>query len=349
MTQNATRKAAITGIGAVTPLGGDLQATLAALRSGAMPLRSSDAGPAGYRCAEFDARRFFAIPKALKLTDHRTRMAVAAAAMARDDAALHDAPTLERAGVVIGTSGSDLQAPELARALQGVEPERAASDTAVFGERILAGLHPFWLLVNLPNMVSAHVSIQIGTRGPNSTVMTDWVAGAQAIGEAARWIESGECDVVFAGGSDAGVLPFVHASYAQAGLLPWDDTGTAGFIPADGAAMFVLEDESHARARGARVYGTIRGYGSSCATSPDDVSRAVARAVERALAESKLNDVTATGRAFPGGFALAADAPIRMAAALSGRVDSDPLLVDAAGYLGQAVALVVGRPTGEGH
>ena len=74
-------------------------------------------------------------------------------------------------------------------------------DVAAFGRDVLSGLNPLWLLVNLPNMVSAHISIQFDLQGPNSTVMTDWIAGIQALGEGAAWIEQNEADVVVCGGA----------------------------------------------------------------------------------------------------------------------------------------------------
>ena len=102
-----------------------------------------------------------------------------------------DEHRLDALGVVIGSSGSDLQVPDIARALAGDEDARSAADIAYFAERMLSGLNPLWLLVSLPNMTSAHVAIQLRARGPNSTIMSDWVAGHQAIGEAAEWIRCG--------------------------------------------------------------------------------------------------------------------------------------------------------------
>lgn len=204
---------------------------------------------------ELDARSFFRAPKSLKLTDSRTQFAVAAASMALRDAGLepgHFDP--DRAGVIVGSSGSDLRVEELARALKGCD----AGDPAAFGRQILSGLNPLWLLINLPNMVSAHVSIQFDFRGPNSTVMTDWIAGIQAIGEAASWIENGEADVVLCGGADCGVLPFVLSNYED----------LQQFHPGDGAAVFVLEERDHALRRGARVHGEI--VASASGPAPDD-------------------------------------------------------------------------------
>lgn len=256
------RRAVVTGIGLVTPLGCGLAATTAALSAGrrAVGPGAAGEGPPGWnfaRVPDFDARPYFRVPKAIKLADPRTRMAVAAASMAIADAAAgENGLDPERLGVIVGTSGSDLQADELGRAMAG-EPGRAAEDIAFFSERILSDLNPLWLIVNLPNMVSAHIAIQLDARGPNSVVMSDWVAGLQAIEEGAEWVRSGEADAVLAGGAEAGVLPFVMSSYEQAGRSGAAAEGPAGLALADGAAMVLIEDEGRAAARGARIYGEI--------------------------------------------------------------------------------------------
>lgn len=253
----AEAKPVVTGIGLVTPLGCGLAANLQALSAGRRAVEAAEKTPEGWslaRVPEFDPRPHFRIPKAIKLTDLRTKMAVVAASLALADAGA-DGIDPERFGVIVGTSGSDLQADELGRAMAG-EAGRAAGDIAYFSERILSGLNPLWLIVNLPNMVSAHVAIQLDARGPNSVVMTDWIAGLQAIAEGAEWVRAGEADAVLAGGAEAGILPFVMASYAQAGLDRAGDDGVALSL-ADGAAIVLIEDERRATARGARIYGEV--------------------------------------------------------------------------------------------
>jgi 3-oxoacyl-[acyl-carrier-protein] synthase II len=245
----------VTGIGLVTPLGWGLAANLEALSAGRGAVEPAETAPEGWslaRVPEFDPRPHFRIPKAIKLTDRRTKMAVVAASMALADAGAADGDLdPERFGVIVGTSGSDLQADELGRAMAG-QADRAAADIPYFSERILADLNPLWLIVNLPNMVSAHIAIQLDARGPNSVVMTDWVAGLQAVAEGAEWVRSGEADAVLAGGAEAGILPFVMSSYAQAGL-----GGPGGLALADGAAVVLIEDARRAAERGARVYGEV--------------------------------------------------------------------------------------------
>lgn len=381
-----TPRALITGIGVVSPLGVGARDTLRRVASGdraAGPPGVFDASafaqPLGGEVRDFDARPFFRVTKALKLADRAARFAVAAAHLALADAACADGSiAAERLGVAIGSSGSDLQAPALARALAGMR-EEDVDDTVRFGERILGGVNPLWLLVNLPNMASAHVAIQFEARGPNSTVMSDWAAGLQAIGEAAEWIGEGEADAVLAGGSDSGIMPFAYAAFQQAGLF---GGATRRFVPAEGGAVFLVESARAARARSAFVHGDVRGYASAVSACDDPsamaetfgnvLSRAAtdagwsAREIDAAVIPVALGSPFehAADRALAYAFgergreirrvsfepwlghALAAAAPIDLALALvSGTGPAEPaaMLCGAWGPGGQAVALAVER------
>jgi 3-oxoacyl-[acyl-carrier-protein] synthase II len=308
------RRVVVTGVGAVTALGPDLAATVRALSRGetaggaALPpaLPGAAAGEPGELGAEragvnalvatvpgLDVRRHFRTPKALKVCDRRTRLAVAAAAMALADAGLADGAEQADWGVVLGTSGSDPGAEDLADALAGDAGERSASDIPFFAERILSRLHPLWLVVQLPNMTSAHVAIQFGLQGPNSTVMTDWVAGTQAIGEAFLWVQQGEADVVLAGGADVGTTLLSQVSYRQCGLFA-SPPGSAPPL-AEGAAVLVLEERERARRRGAAILGEIVGYASAAelAASPDEASGVAGAGVARETAAVTAAEVTA--------------------------------------------------------
>jgi 3-oxoacyl-[acyl-carrier-protein] synthase II len=326
-----TRRVVVTGIGSVTPFG-DLAHTIEAIdagRSAIGPVRAFDAasfvGSRGAECRTFDPLPWFRQSKTLKLADRRTRLAVAAAGMAVAMSAL---ASTEQAGVVIGTSGSDLQTEDCGRAV-GSPSDGDVCDIDYFGGRILRKLNPLWLLVNLANMASAHVAIQLDAHGPNSTITTDWIAGLQAIGEASRWIAHGEADVVIAGGADCGVLPFVYASLEASGILG------NGFVPGEGAAMFVLEPLERARARGARVLAEVTGYASSALVDSTEAT------MRRALAEGGSEDFREVDDLHSQmGHALAAAAPIALAVAL-GRLCSGPLVVNARGAMGQSAAIVV--------
>lgn len=358
-----TRRVVVTGAGAVTPFG-DLAQTAEAIRekrSALAPVSRFDASPFGEErggeCRSFDPRPWFRQPKSLKVADRRTRLAVAAARMAAVAARIDDRP-LASAGVVIGTSASDLQTEECALAVGNGGDVR---DIDGFGGRILSKLNPLWLLVNLANMASAHVAIELEARGPNSTITTDWIAGVQAMGEAARWIEDGEADLVIAGGADCGVLPFVYAALEDAGYL---GGGEPPFVPAEGAAVFVVEEREHARARRAPVLAEVTGYASAAG------AQALRQTMDDALQQSGKRDVDLLCRAAifvpehwraeddaidsvfarpPREFecnsmlgnGLAAASPIALAVALGMCRDEERLLLNAVGATGEAASIAL--------
>jgi 3-oxoacyl-[acyl-carrier-protein] synthase II len=284
-TASRARRVAVTGVGALTPLGASLAETRAALSRGEIGARSAVPESPGLFAAparDFDARAHFRLPKALKLADRKCRLAVAAAAQAVADAGLAADDGRENWAVVFGCSASNLQVEEIARALaaggagSGAGGKSEDNDVSRFASRVLGGLNPLWLLVNLPNMVGAHVGIQLAMNGPNQTVTGDRTAGAQAIGEAWLAIAGGECDVAVAGGADAPLDPFDLGCFASERR---GDSPTQ--VLAEGAAAVVLEERERALARGARIYAEVAGF----ATAP---SPAVAE--RRALAAAGWSD-----------------------------------------------------------
>jgi 3-oxoacyl-[acyl-carrier-protein] synthase II len=373
----------ITGIGVVSPLGCGVRQTLQAIDSGrlaAAPVSVFDAGgfpqPSGAEVRDFNAREYFRQPKALKLTARPAQFAVAAATMALRDAQWpHPGPS-DRLGVAVGCSGSDMQVPDLGRALAGAsfdEVERIP----VFADRVLKQLNPLWLLMTLPNMSSAHVAIQLEARGPNTTIMSDWPAGLQAIGEAAEWIRTGETDAVLAGGADTGLAPFAYAAFTQAGLF----AGATPFVPGEGAAICMLENHDVAALRDVPAIGEVVAYWCGAASVEDTVALAdtVAAMLRRVsdqagwdlsdvavllltLGGARLAEVgprvlaqTFGGRTIPTrctsfepflGHALAAAAPIDLALVLGSQRDTAPrggILCASVGLSGQIAALAV-RP-----
>lgn len=354
-----TPRAFITGIGVVSPLGLGARQTCDAIGRGetaGAPLSVFDASaftqPCGGQVHDFPAREYFRVTKAIKLTDRPTRFAVAAARLALDDAGWSsESCSSEGLGVVLGCSGSDLQAAELGRALRGVSPEHAG-DTRLFARHVLNGLNPLWLLVNLPNMSSAHVAIQCEARGPNSTVMSDWAAGVQAIGEAFEWIRAGEADAVLTGGADSGLTPFAYAAYQQAGLF----ASAEPYLPAEGAAVLLLERDDHARSRGACIKGEVLAYASAVATSdePSDLAAALASTFCQAMTQTgwHAGDLAALALAAPRGGALGSSLPHALtrafgrSAPLERVVTFEPSLghaLAAAGPLDLALTLVTRR------
>ncbi|MFN7986447.1 MAG: beta-ketoacyl synthase N-terminal-like domain-containing protein [Thermoanaerobaculia bacterium] len=332
-------RAVVTGLGLVTPLGSSLESTRSALEEGRSAIASATlfdaspfASPLAGEVKELDARAHFRLPKALKLCDRRTRFAVCAAAMALAHAGFPSGPC-EGLGVAIGTSGSDLGAEELSTALvRGEEPRRAALDTAVFGEAALAGLNPLWLLLHLPNMASAHVAIQVEARGPNTTVMTGWAAGLSAIVEGAAWITEGSAVAVLAGGADSAVHPFAFAALEQAGLFSPPLPGTSPLVPAEGAAVVLLEEREAALARGARILAEV---GDHALAPGGRLSLLVAGAAPAPAARLERH----------AGNLLAAHAPAAIVLALAGGLSS-PVAAFAEGPAGEATAIQILPPAG---
>ncbi len=291
MTATNTR-VVITGIGMVTPLGDNFPDTVAALerresaKESVVSIEGSSQPLRVIQIESFQPRQHFRVPKALKLANRRTELAVAAATMAIENAGLSET-SLEglRHEVLIGCSSSDLRIEELAQAV-GYDPDgKAATNIPFFSQRILDGLNPLWLLTHLPNMVSAHVAIQLEATGPNSTLMTSGVAGQQAIGEGFRSIQSGETDVVLAGGADSGVSLFDIACFARDGLFS-TQSDVIHLAAAEGSAVLVLENYVHAKERGARFFCEIRSHADCGPTAQGAIDSTILRSIHAVLEES---------------------------------------------------------------
>jgi 3-oxoacyl-[acyl-carrier-protein] synthase II len=259
------RRVAVTGLGAVTPLGNDVPTTWdAALagRSGVDWIRSFDASEFPVRIAaevkDFDATTA-ASPKDVRKLDRNVLLALAAAREAMGDAGLNGFdPT--RVGVVFGSAiGGFLGVMEQHEVLQERGPERVS---------------PNFLPNVLVDSASGQLAISLGIRGPNYAVVSACATGSHAVGEAAELIKRGDADVVLAGGTEACMHPLILAGFcAMRGLVaeeedparasrPFDAT-RAGFVMGEGAGVLVLEDLDQARARGATIYAEVLGYGAS--------------------------------------------------------------------------------------
>jgi 3-oxoacyl-[acyl-carrier-protein] synthase II len=285
-----SERAAITGVGVVTPIGIGLQCFAEALRAG----RSGVGAITAFDCEGFDTRIAAAVPedfdgtswveprKLTKLMSRPALFAVAAAAMARREARLVTSDVdPERVGVVMGAGGmgttdNDLLAVQARAVLEsGGSVRNGDWDVPAFARVFSARTNPLATLRGLPNLAAAHVAIQQNARGPNSTITTACTAGTQAIGEGLRLIQRGEADVVFAGGTDAMINPVGVLGFSLLGTLsrrndrpesasrPFD-LDRDGFVIGEGAGVVVLERESLARARGAPILGELAGYGVTC-------------------------------------------------------------------------------------
>lgn len=284
-------RVAITGIGVVTPVGVGAEAFAAALRcgrSGVRRIRAFDCGgfdtqiAAEIDDARFDAASFVEPRKMVKHMSRAARFAVAAAALARRDAALGaDGVDPFRLGVSLGAGGMgpvdlDLLAGQAEAAIissRGRSGE--ALDIPAFARVLRERTNPIAMLRGLPNLAAAHVAIQQHACGPNNTIATACSAGTQAIGEGRRMIECGDADVVLAGGADAMINPVGVLGFSMLGALsrrngdpqrasrPFD-AERDGFVIGEGAGVVVLERESFAVARGARILAELAGYGCTC-------------------------------------------------------------------------------------
>jgi 3-oxoacyl-[acyl-carrier-protein] synthase II len=238
---------------------------------------------------EFSGSDFFS-NKELRKLDRYEQFAIVAARMAAEDAGL-DRASLEgdRTGVLIGTG------------LGGLETFWDAVVT--IRERGPKRVSPFTIPKIIANMASGHVSIEFGARGPNLASVSACATGAHSIGDAARLIAMGDADAMIAGGVEAAIGPVCLAGFAAMKALSTrnDDPATAsrpfdlnrdGFVAAEGAAVVILELLENARARGARIYAEVAGYGQSAdahhITSPDPDGYGAQLAMRNALNDAGL-------------------------------------------------------------
>ena len=259
------RRVAVTGLGAVTPLGNDVASTWRAATAGESGIdwiRSFDPGDVPVRIAaevkDFDASQV-ASPKEVRKLERNVLLAIGAAREALDDSGL-DGFDPARVGIVFGTAIGGVNGildQEEIRLSRG--PERVS---------------PNFLPNVLVDSASGQLAISLGIKGPNYAVVSACATGSHAIGEAAELIKRGDADAVLAGGGEACMHPLILAGFtAMRGLAvenddppvasrPFDAT-RAGFVMGEGACVFLLEDFEAAQARGARVYAEVLGYGAS--------------------------------------------------------------------------------------
>ncbi|MFM7076038.1 MAG: beta-ketoacyl-ACP synthase II [Planctomycetaceae bacterium] len=292
------RRAVVTGLGAVTPLGRRIDLVwerLLAGESGVGPITLFDV--AGYR-VQFGGQvpwepenEGIAGPKELKRLDRFTQFAIAAAKDAVADSGIDFAAEDPfRCGVVIGSGIGGLWEFE-------VQEERLL-------HKGIDKVSPFTIPKLMVNSASGHVSSLYGVKGPNFAVATACASAANSIGSALRAIQHGDADVMITGASEAALTPIGLAGFQNMRALSFrsDDPRRAsrpfdadrdGFVLAEGAGVVVIEEEEHARKRGARIYAELCGYGASGdaghITQPDEEGRGAAQAMAMALADAGLS------------------------------------------------------------
>ena len=298
------RRVVVTGLGLVTPLGGDVETTwknLLAGKSGIGPITRFDTSDQKAKIAgEVKPKDHPYGFDPDKRVDHKVQRqvdpfivyAIDAAGQAIEDAGLAemDQDLKERTGVSIGSGIGGLP---------GIE-----SESLVLAEKGPGRVSPHFVHGRLINLTSGQVSIKYGLMGPNHSVVTACSTGAHSIGDAARMIKDGDADIMLAGGAESTINPLGVAGFAQARALntafndrpeqasrPYDKN-REGFVMGEGAGVVVLEEYEHAKARGAKIYAEVIGYGLSGdayhVTAPHPEGSGGYRAMAMALRKSGL-------------------------------------------------------------
>jgi 3-oxoacyl-[acyl-carrier-protein] synthase II len=336
------RRVVVTGLGMVTPLGSGVEPVWRRLvdgRSGLRAIQSFDTSdlpskiagqvPLGETAEGHFNPDDHVTPQERRRIDLFIVYGLAAADQAVADAEWRpdDEESRDRTGVMIGSGIGGLQT--------------IADATLTVHERGPRRLSPFFIPAALINLISGHVSIRYGFRGPNHAVVTACSTGAHAIGDAARLIALDDADVMVAGGAEAAVCRLGMAGFAASRALsvhfndtpekasrPWDEDRD-GFVMGEGAGVVVLEELEHAKKRGARIYAEVIGYGMSgdahhiTAPAPDGSGaiRAMSAALKRAkLDPSEIDYINAHGTSTPLGDMIELDAVVKLFGAHAGNL-----------------------------
>lgn len=290
------RRVAITGLGAITPIGIGVDAFWQALLNGVSGIG---------RITSFDASAFstqiagevkgfdptdYLDRKDAKRMDRFTQFAVAGSKMALEDAGVNDNVDWERVGVLIGSGiGGIHTLEEQCRNLIEKGPDRVS---------------PFFVPMMIPDIASGQVSIITGAKAHNSCSVTACASGTNAIGDAFRVIQHGGADMMITGGTEAAISPLAMAGFCSARALsrrndeperasrPFDKDRD-GFVMGEGVGIVILEELEHAKARGARIYAELVGYGCTGdahhITMPAPEGDGARRAMEAAIKDSGLD------------------------------------------------------------
>ena len=327
------RRVVVTGLGMVTPLGVGVDHNWKQILAGksgidritgfdvddiACQIAGQVPGPDEEGGLDLDA---FIDPREQRRQDRFIQLGLVAAQLAVEDSGWmpDDVEAQNRTGVMIGSGIGGL--------------ETIVTTDQLMNERGTRRISPFFIPSALINLISGHVSIKYGFRGPNHSVVTACSTGAHAIGDAARMVALDDADVMVAGGAEAAVCRIGMAGFAaaralstgynddpQRGSRPWD-TGRDGFVMGEGAGIVVLEELEHAKARGATIYAEVKGYGMSGdayhITAPaedgDGGFRAMQAALKRAgLTADDIDYVNAHGTSTPLGDLIEAGAVRRL-------------------------------------
>lgn len=285
------RRVVVTGLGAITPLGNDVASYWDGLKNGKNGIdfiTRFDASELKAKLAaevrDFDPKQFLDA-KMVRQTDRYQQYALAAALQAADDSGIREQIAADRFGVYFGSG------------IGGFETFVNEHNTLL--NRGPARVSPFFITKMISNMAAGMIAIQLHAQGPCLEVTTACATGSNAIGEAMRAIRHGYADAILAGGVDAVIHPLSMAGFINCQALtdstdkdcasiPFDKRRN-GFVMGEGAGALVLEEYEHAKARGAKIYAEVVGYGSTCdayhVTAPDSEATASSKAIADCLAE----------------------------------------------------------------
>ncbi|MBB1090498.1 beta-ketoacyl-ACP synthase II [Rhodopseudomonas palustris] len=355
------RRVVVTGLGMVSPLGCGVDATWSRVlngESGARRIETFDVSDLTSQIAciiprgdgtngTFNPDQWME-PKDQRKVDDFIVYAMAAARQALDDAGWHPATEDERCstGVLIGSGIGGL--------------EGIAETALLLKERGPRKISPFFIPGRLINLASGYVSIEFGLKGPNHAVVTACSTGAHAIGDASRLIALGDADVMVAGGTESPISRLAMAGFCAARALstgfndapqkasrPYDKDRD-GFVMGEGAGVVVLEEYEHAKARGARIYAEVIGYGLSgdayhiTAPTPDGdgAFRCMTAAIKRAgISVSDIDYINAHGTSTPLGDEIELGAAQRLLGNAASRVSMSSTKSSIGHLLGAAGAV----------
>ena len=283
----------VTGMGAITPIGNDVESFWEGLKNkkiGFGPITYFDTTEYKAKVAaevkDFDPKQYMD-PKAARRMELFSQYAVAASAQALKDAGIDmEKEDPYRVGVCVSSGIGSLQAVEREyKKLMEKGPSR---------------VNPLLVPLMISNMAAGNVSIQFGLKGKSLNVVTACATGTHSIGEAMRSIQHGEADVMVAGGAEASITPIGVAGFCGLTALSTSedparasipfDKERSGFVMGEGAGVVILESLEHAKARGAKIYAEVVGYGATSdafhITSPAEDGSGAARAIENAMNEA---------------------------------------------------------------
>jgi 3-oxoacyl-[acyl-carrier-protein] synthase II len=292
------RRVVVTGMGAVSPLGNDVESTWKGLlegKSGAAPITLFDAAAFDTRFAcevkGFNVEAYVPDKKEARRMEPFVQFAVACAHMALQDSGIDlEKENKERIGVLVGSGIGGLRFIE--------------AQHKVLTEKGPGRVNPFLIPMLIVNMAPGQIAIQFGLKGPNIAIATACATGNHSIGEACKMIQRGDADCMLAGGTESAITPLGVAGFCSAKTLstrnddparasrPWDKDRD-GFVMGEGCGILMLEELEHAKARGARILAELAGYGLSDdayhVTSPPSDGEGGARAMKLALKDAHMS------------------------------------------------------------